>query len=77
MIPSTERILSELNFRECRLTLGKCLLVRLQMREKRAIELHAGRLVITASRQHHLLHELYGHLCCRGFMYSQATLKAL
>ena len=50
VIPSTERILSEFNFRECSLRLGNCLLVRLHLREKRAIELHAGRLVITASR---------------------------
>ena len=34
MIPSTERILYELHFRERSLMLGECLLTRLQMRGK-------------------------------------------
>ena len=53
VVPSTERILYELNFRECRLILGNYFLIRLQMREKQAFKMHAERLVITISRQHH------------------------
>ena len=53
MIPSTERILFELNFRACSLIMGLCLLNWLQMQGEQAIEMHAGRRVINASRQNY------------------------
>lgn len=80
MIPSTERILFELNFRACSLILGLSLLTWLQMQGEQAIEMHAGRRVINASRQN------YRSRSCnvRGFEFlpsrlehSQATLSDL
>ena len=59
MIPSTERILFELNFRACSLILGLCLLTWLQMQGEQAIEMHAGRRVIKCFQTELQEQELY------------------